>query len=77
MTMPALPEAVDALEEAAERLRSAVRARGVHDEVERRMLRLADELSSHALAAEVLVRSGASSSSVTEILRRAGELTAR
>ena len=69
-----VPDALHLLEATAQRLRDAARRNGVSAAAATRMLHLADDLSSHALAARVLVTSGASRESLNYVLDRAVEI---
>ena len=69
-TEPDVPMAVELLESTAERLRVAAQRDGVPADAAVRLLRLADDLSSHALAARVLVTTGASPGALERVLQR-------
>lgn len=62
---------VEVLEHTAQRLREAARRGDLEPEQAKRWSRLAEELGSHALAARVLVTSGASNDSLRSVLDRA------
>lgn len=62
------------LECTAERVLIAARRDGVPANAAKRLLHLGEELSSHALAARLLVKSGASSESLQHLLERATAL---
>lgn len=63
--------AVTALERLAEGFRAAARAEDVAPEAANRFRHLGEELGSHALAAHLLVTSGASTDSLRTVLERA------
>lgn len=63
--------AVNALERIAEGFRDAARAEDVAPEAANRFRHLGEELSSHALAAHLLITSGASRESLRTVLERA------
>jgi hypothetical protein len=69
-----VPEAVDLLEYTAERLHQAAAREGLSAATAARLRRLADDLSSHALAARVLATTGASPQALERVLRRAIDL---
>lgn len=68
---PETLSSVEVLERTAQRLREAARREDLEPERAKRWSRLGDELGSHALAARVLVTSGASSASLQSVLDRA------
>jgi hypothetical protein len=69
-----VPEAVVLLDRTAQHLHDAAGHEDVSADAAATMRRLADDLSSHALAARVLAASGASAQAVEGLVRRAVDL---
>ena len=76
-TAPIVPDVVELLDATARRLHTAAARPELEAENASRMRRLADDLSSHALAVRVLATSGASSETLDRLLHRVVDLLER